>query len=39
VRQRPVGHISEDLLHDRVVPVLSLSLQELYLELSRQPGL
>jgi hypothetical protein len=31
VRERPVGHVGEDLLHDRVVAVLALGLQELYL--------
>ena len=29
MRERPVGDVGEDLLHDRVVAVLSLSLQEL----------
>jgi hypothetical protein len=32
MRERPVGHIGEDLLHDGVVPVLALGLQELYLK-------
>jgi hypothetical protein len=31
VRERPVGDVGEDLLHDRVVAVLALGLQELYL--------
>jgi hypothetical protein len=33
------GDVGEDLLHDRVVAVLSLGLDQLYLELSCQPGL
>lgn len=29
MRQRPVGHVGEDLLHDGVVAVLAFGLQEL----------
>jgi hypothetical protein len=39
VSERPAGDVGEDLLHDGVVAVLSLGLGQLYLELSRQPGL
>jgi hypothetical protein len=39
VRERPAGQVGEDLLHDGVVAVLAFGLEELYLELSRQPGL
>ena len=37
--KRPVGHVGEDLLDDRVVTVLFLRLDQLYLERSRQLGL
>jgi hypothetical protein len=37
--QRPAGDVGEHLLHDRVATVLPLSLDQLYLELSRQSGL
>jgi hypothetical protein len=33
------GDVGEELLHDGVVAVLPLGLDQLYLELSRQPGL
>jgi hypothetical protein len=39
VSERAAGDVGEDLLDDSVVAMLSLSLDELYLELSRQPGL
>jgi hypothetical protein len=39
VCERAAGHVGEDLLHDRVVAVLALGLDQLYLELSCQPGL
>jgi hypothetical protein len=32
VRQRPVGPVGEDLFHDRVVTVLALGLDQLYLK-------
>jgi hypothetical protein len=32
------GDVGEDLLHDGVVTVLPLGLDQGYLELSRQPG-
>ncbi len=38
VRERAVGPVGEDLLDDGVVAVLGLGLDQLYLELSRQPG-
>jgi len=37
--QGPAGDVGEHLLHDGVVAVLALGLDELYLELSCQPGL
>jgi hypothetical protein len=37
--KRAAGDVGEDLLDDRVVAVLAFCLDELYLELSRQPGL
>jgi hypothetical protein len=39
VRERAAGDVGEDLLDDSVVAVLSLGLDELYLELPCQPGL
>jgi hypothetical protein len=39
VSEGPAGDVGEDLLHDGVVAVLFLGLDQLYLELSRQPGL
>ena len=39
VRERAVGPVGEDLLGPGVAAVLLLSLDDLYLELSRQPGL
>jgi hypothetical protein len=37
--QGPAGQVREHLLHDGVVAVLCLGLDQLYLELSCQPGL
>jgi hypothetical protein len=37
--ERAAGDVGEHLLHDRVVAVLALGLDHLYLELSCQPGL
>jgi hypothetical protein len=39
VSKRAAGDVGEDLLHDGVVAVLALGLDQLYLELSCQPGL
>jgi hypothetical protein len=39
VSKGAAGDVGEDLLHDGMVAVLSLGLDQLYLELSRQPGL
>jgi hypothetical protein len=39
VSKGAAGDVGEDLLDDGVVAVLSLGLDGLYLELSRQPGL
>jgi hypothetical protein len=36
--ERAAGDVGEDLLHDGVAAVVPLGLDELYLELSRQPG-
>jgi hypothetical protein len=36
VSERAAGDVGEDLLDDSVVAVLSLGLDQLYLELSRQ---
>jgi hypothetical protein len=39
VSERAAGDVGEDLLHDGVVAVLPLGLDQPYLELSCQPGL